>query len=170
MTGRRDQASLGHLENSNFAVQALGTLARIYQSRGDADGQFRAFSRLAWLRPDDRDIANNLAYFAAVTGQANRTMVARIAKDNFESQPDNVTYRSTWAFVLCNLARPKEAMDVLQPVVSGWKTSRPIAWAYVAALAGIGQREEARKVLRTSPIDPRLLSAQEINWMRAALL
>src|ERR1035438_1518988 len=74
------------------------------------------------LRPDDRDIGNNFAYFATVTGLGNNATVARIAQANFEAKPDNHYYRSTWAFVLCGLSRPADAMRVIEPVASDWRS------------------------------------------------
>lgn len=156
-------------DGSMAPVPALATLERIYQVRRDAVGQYRVFARLAALRPDDRDIGNNLAYFAAVTGRLNDTSVARIAQANFEALPGNLYYRCTWAFVLSGLSRPGEALRVLQPVSADWRTSRAIAWAYVAALSGLDRKDEAKEVLRAGPIRPDALSLQEISWMQTAV-
>jgi hypothetical protein len=152
------------------AMPALGTLARIYQEKGDAAGQYRVFARMAAVRPEDRDIGNNFAYFAVVNGEPGRIEAVRIARANFEASPGNVVYRSTWALVLCGLSRPAEAMKVLEPVASGWKDSPTISWAYVVALADVGRKDEARKILRLSPIHPAQLSAGEIAWMKSVLL
>jgi tetratricopeptide (TPR) repeat protein len=160
----------GATGNPRLAMPALGTLARIYQEEGDAAGQYRVFTQMSALRPEDRDIGNNFAYFAVVNGQPGRIEAVRIARANFEASPDNVAYRSTWALVLCGLSRPVEAMQVLEPVAAGWKDSRTISWAYVVALADVGRKAEARTILRTGPIDPTLLSAAEIAWMRSVLL
>ena len=149
------------------AVEALGTLARIYQLKRDGDGQYRVFARLESLRPDDRDIGNNFAYFATVTGLGNNATVARIAQANFEAKPDNHYYRSTWAFVLCGLSRPADAMRVIEPVASDWKNDRAVAWAYGATLAALGRKDEARKVFDT--INPDNLSVQEMDWVRLAV-
>jgi Tfp pilus assembly protein PilF len=157
----------GAAANPGVAVQALGTLARIYQVRRDADGQYRAFSRMASLRPDNRDIGNNFAYFAAVTGRAGVSSVQRIAQSNFEATPGNPTYRSTWAFVLCQVSKPGEAMTVLQPIAPDWRKSRAVAWAYGASLAGLGRKDEAREVLGS--LDPGTLTFQEIAWVRSVL-
>ncbi len=153
-----------------LAMPALGTLARIYQKEGDAQGQYRVFTRMSALRPEDRDIGNNFAYFAVVNGQPGRIEAVRIARANFEASPDNIAYRSTWALVLCGLSRPAEAMQVLEPVAAGWKDSRTISWAYVVALADVGRKAEARTILRSSPINPAQLSAGEIAWMQSVLL
>ena len=145
----------------------LGTLARIYQVKRDGDGEYRVFARLASLRPGDRDFANNLTYFAVMTGQADNVTVEKIARDNFEAKPDNIYYRSTWALVLCRLAKANEALRVLEPVSSDWTTSSAIAWAYGAALAGLGRTDEAKRIFDT--INPDKLSFQEISWVHALL-
>jgi Flp pilus assembly protein TadD len=125
------------------------------------------FARLESLRPDDRDIGNNFAYFATVTGLGNNATVARIAQANFEAKPDNHYYRSTWAFVLCWLSRPADAMRVIEPAASDWKNDRAVAWAYGATLAALGRKDEARKAFDT--INPDNLSVQEMDWVRLAV-
>jgi hypothetical protein len=125
---------------------------------------------MAALRPGDRDIANDFAYFAVVNGQAGRMDVVKTARENFEADPGNAAYRSTWALVLCGLSKPGEAMQILEPVAAGWKDSRVISWAYVVALADSGRKEEARAVLRSSPINPAQLSAGEVEWIHSILL
>jgi tetratricopeptide (TPR) repeat protein len=159
--------SASESQSPGFAVQALGTLARIYQVKRDADGQYRVFARLTSLRPEDKDFGNNFAYFAVVTDRGNPTTVARMAQANFEAKPDNIYYRSTWALVLCWLSRPSEAMRVMEPVASTWRTSRAVAWAYGATLAGMGRKDEAQEVFRS--INPDTLSFQEIDWVSRTL-
>jgi hypothetical protein len=150
-----------------FSVEALGTLARIYQVKRDGDGEYRVFARLASLRPGDRDFANNLTYFAVMTGQADNVTIEKIAQDNFEAKPDNAYYRSTWALVLCRLGKASEALRVMEPVASDWTTSPAIAWAYGATLARVGRTDEAKRIFDT--INPDKLSFQEINWVHTLL-
>jgi tetratricopeptide (TPR) repeat protein len=150
-----------------FSVEALGTLARIYQVKRDGEGEYRVFARLASLRPGDRDFSNNLAYFAVMTGQGDNVTLGKIARDNFEAKPDNIYYRSTWALVLCRLGKAREALRVLEPVSSDWTTSPAVAWAYGATLAGLGRTDEAKRIFDT--INPDKLSFQEINWVHTLL-
>lgn len=154
-------------DRPDLAYQALGTLARLYQVQRDAVGQYRAFSRLSALRSADRSIANNYAYFAALTDLGSQTHVERIAEDNFTHDPSNVAFRCTYAFVLTWSGQASKAMGVLEPVARQWKTSPAVAFAYGAALAGVGRKPEAREVFDS--LDPRGLDPQEADWIRAAL-
>jgi predicted Zn-dependent protease len=154
-------------ERPDLAYQALGSLARLYQVQHDAVGQYRAFNRLNAMRPADRGIANNLAYFAALTDLGSQTHIERIAEDNFNSEPGNAAYRSTYAFVLVWSGQASKAMTLLEPVSREWKGSPAVAFAYGAALASLGRKSEAREVFDS--LDPRNLGPQEQEWIRAAL-
>jgi hypothetical protein len=168
--GRPDEAAellWEAADRPDLAYQALGSLARLYQVQHDATGQYRAFNRLNEMRPANRGIANNLAYFAAITDLGSQTRIERIAEENFNSEPSNVTYRSTYAFVLVWTGQASRAMELLGPVAREWKGSPAVAFAYGAALASLGRKSEAREVFDS--LDPRSLGPQETDWIRAAL-
>jgi predicted Zn-dependent protease len=154
-------------DRADLAYQALGSLARLYQVQRDAAGQYRAFSRLNALRPSDRGIANNYAYFAAVTGLGSQSKIERIAEDNFRSDPANTSYRATYAFVLVWMGQGSQAMKILDPVARDWGKSRAVAFAYGSALAAVGRKSEAREVLGS--LDMGELGPQETDWVRAVL-
>ena len=154
-------------ERPDLAFQALGSLARLYQLEHDAAGQYRAFSRLNAMRPADRRIANNLAYFAAVTDLGSQALIRRIAEDNFTHEPGNVYYRSTYALVLVWSGEASRAMSVLEPVSRNWKDTPAVAFAYGATLAGLGRKSEAKEVFDS--LKPGDLGPQEIEWIRSTL-
>jgi predicted Zn-dependent protease len=154
-------------DRPDLAYLVLGTLARLYQVQHDAAGQYRAFSRLNSMRPADRRIANNLAYFAAVTGLGSRARIEQIANDNFTHEPDNTVYRCTYAFVLVCSGQESRALTLLEPVSRDWKKSPAVAFAYGAALSSLGRKSEAKEVFGS--LDPRSLCPQETEWIRAAL-
>jgi hypothetical protein len=153
-------------DQPGVAIQALGTLARHFQTQRDAVGQYRAFRRLYTLRPLDADIGNNFAFFAALTGNEG-DLAERVVRANHDRFPDNLNYLSTYAFVLHVKNRDTEALALLKPVVSNWKKSSALAFAYGLALAGADQKAEARMVL--SAIDPATLTTQEANLLESAL-
>jgi hypothetical protein len=154
-------------DRPDLAFQALGSLARLYQVQRDAVGQYRAFGRLNAMRNDDRNIANNFAYFAALTDLGNQTQIERIAEDNFIHEPSDVFYRSTYAFVLVWLGQSTRAMTLMEPVSRDWRRSPVVAFAYGAALAGVGRKPEARQVFDS--LGPRDLDPMEVDWIRSAL-
>jgi hypothetical protein len=153
-------------ERADLAYEALGSLARLYQVQRDAEGQYRAFSRLYEMRQGDRKIANNYAYFSAVTDLGSQARVEPIAKDNFSHDTGNVDFRCTYAFVLAWTGQAPRAMKLLAPVSRDWKKSPAVAFAYGAALAGVGRKAEATEVFHS--INPATLSPQEIEWVQAA--
>jgi predicted Zn-dependent protease len=154
-------------DRPDLAYDALGSLARLYQVQRDAVGQYRAFSRLSAMRPGDREIANNYAYFAALTDLGSQTRIEHIAEDNFNQEPGNIVYRSTYAFVLVWTGKASRAMAILDPVANEWKKSPVVAFAYGAALARAGRASEAKEVFDS--LDPRGLDPREAEWIRAAL-
>lgn len=154
-------------DRADLAYEALGSLARLYQVQRDAEGQYRAFSRLNTMRPYDRKIANNYAYFAALTDLGSQTHVEPVAKDNFAHEPGSVVFRSTYAFVLVWSGQASRAMKLLAPVSRDWKGSPAVAFAYGAALAGVGRKAEAKEVFDS--LDPRSLDPKETDWIQTAL-
>jgi predicted Zn-dependent protease len=154
-------------ERPDLAYQAIGSLARLYEVQRDAVGQFKAFSRLNAMRPADRKIANNFAYFAALTDLGSQTQIQRIAEDNFNHEPGNVIYRSTFAFVLVWSGQGTRAMALMEPVASDWKKSPAVAFAYGAALASLGRKSEAKEVFDS--LNLREFDTQAADWIRAAL-
>jgi tetratricopeptide (TPR) repeat protein len=154
-------------DRADLGYEALGSLARLYQVQRDAEGQYRAFSRLNTMRPYDRKIANNYAYFAALTDLGSQTHVEPIAKDNFTHEPGSAVFRSTYAFVLVWSGQASRAMKLLVPVSHEWKTSPAVAFAYGSALAALGRKDEAREVFDS--LDPRSLDPKEADWIQAAL-
>ncbi len=153
-------------DQPEIAVNALGTLARHYQVSNDANGQYQVFKRLHSLRAQDASVANNFAFFAALTGN-DLNSAEQIAKDNFKTSPDNLAYRSTYAFVLCTQNRTTEALALFRAATADWKTSPIIALPYGLALAGTGQKDRAHEVLAS--ILPETLTAQEAALIKKAL-
>jgi len=154
------------VDQAGVGWEALGTLARHYQTQRDAAGQFRVFRRLNSLRPADRDVANNYVFFAALLGHDDTT-VQRLAADNASAAPDNDTYRATAAFVLVMRGQPGEALVMLRPVAAGWPASPAVAFAQGLALARAGRRAEARPILAS--LAPATLTGAEIDLISGAL-
>ena len=153
-------------DQPDIAFNALGTLSRHYQIERDAPGQYRVFKRLHSLRAEDTAIANNYAFFAALTGNDLRS-AEEISQDNFTASPDNLAYRATYAFVLCTQNRADEALAILSPVATDWKNKPAMILAYGLALAGTHQKSEAITVL--SSLAPDTLTTQEANLVKKAL-
>jgi len=100
------------------------TLARHYRVQRDATGQYLAFRRLHSLRPQDPAIANNYAFFAALTGK-DSSVARKLADEIHAADAADQTYRATLAFVLLKQDRPTESLNLLRPVATQWKLSPP---------------------------------------------
>jgi tetratricopeptide (TPR) repeat protein len=148
------------------AIDALGTLARHYQVQRDAEGQYRAFRRLHSLHPQDADATNNFIFFAALTGNGG-PLLEQLARENLACAPQNRVYLATCAFVYQMQGRNDEALALLKPVASEAAESPALAFAYGLALAGTGQRTEARKLLEG--LTPAMQTTREIELIKGAL-
>jgi len=148
------------------AIQALGALARYYQVKRDADGQYRAFRRLHLLQPQDAAIANNFAFFGLLLNHEER-IAAKIARTNLEQYPDNYDYLATQAFSLLQQGHPADALQLLKPKASLAARSPGLAFAYGLALARNGRKLEARNVLDHLP--PASLTITETELIKAVL-
>jgi len=153
-------------DQPGVSTEALATLARHYQVQRDATGQYLAFRRLHSLRPQDPAIANNYAFFAALTGK-DSSVARKLADEVHAADAANPTYRATLAFVLLKQDRPTESLNLLRPVAANWKQSPAIAFAYGLALAANDRKPEATAILGT--IDPATLTTEEVALVQSAL-
>jgi Flp pilus assembly protein TadD len=153
-------------EQTGVAIEALGTLARHYQVQNDAEGQYRVFRQLHSIRPSDRDLANNYAFFAALLG-LDHNPVRQLAEENVAASPKNAVYRATAAFVLLTQERSRESLALLAPISATWRQSPAVAFAYGLALAAQGQKTEARSILTS--VDPKTLTRHEVELIKRSL-
>jgi hypothetical protein len=154
-------------DHPNVAIQALGTILRHYQLMHDAGGEYQAFRRLHSLRPHDPAIANNFVFFAVLTGQYDQAEVERLARENFQRDPNNILYRANYAFLLDSTGRLDQGLPLLEAKADTWHTAQGFAFAYGLALAQVGRRDKAREVLAV--VDLNLLTQQERDLVRAAV-
>ena len=153
-------------QNNNLAIEALGTLARRYQMSRDAAGQYKVFDRLHSMHPQDVEVTNNFAFFAALTG--NRVQLAEQAsRENLARYPTNLTYLATHAFVILMRGNAEQALKLIQPLADQAGKSSAVAFVYGLALAGTGEKEKARAVLHK--LDPASLTLHEIALIKTAL-
>lgn len=153
-------------EEPGISIHVLGTLARHYQVAKDAAGQFRVFKRLHSLRSGDPDIANNYAFFAALTGNDPRQS-EEISRKNLAESPGNPVFLATRALVLCTQNRARDALNLFTPENSDWKKTPVITLAYGLSLAGALKKEDARPLL--SSLDRTTLTPEEAALIENAL-
>lgn len=128
------------------AIDALGSLARYYQTHQDAEGQYRVFRRLHFLHPHDAATGNNFSFFAALTGRDQR-LAEQVARENLASAPQNQIYIATLAFNLYMQDKAAESLALLKPFAAKASQSPVLSFAYGLALAGTGKKTEAHQLL-----------------------
>ncbi|HEY1793237.1 MAG TPA: hypothetical protein VGG34_09985 [Opitutaceae bacterium] len=154
-------------DRPELSLQAYGSLARLYQVKHDAAGEYRAFTRLHSIRPGDRRITNNYVYFGSLTDAGSQSQMLALAEDNLRHDPGSDLYRSTYAFALVCAGQGEKAMEIIAPVKRDWAKSQAVAFAYGAALASVGRKDEAEKVFGS--VNRSELDTQAIDWVRNAL-
>jgi predicted Zn-dependent protease len=153
-------------QEGQVAIEALGSLARHYQVKRDAEGQYRVFRQLNLLRPQDAAIGNNFAFFAALTSRDLRN-AEKIARANLAGDPHNPVYLATDSFVLFMQKRTGEARSLLTPSATEAGRSPALAFAYGLALAATGDKAAAHRLL--DPLPPASLTLREEELIRDTL-
>lgn len=152
-------------DQPGVAMAALGALARHYQVERDAEGLYRAFRRLNETRSADARIANNYAYFAALTGR-NLAAAERISAENLAATPNEPAYLATRAFVLQRAGKSDQALALLPQFAAAAKSSPSLAFTTGLVLAANGRGAEATMALQT--VDERPLTLAEVELLRQA--
>jgi Tfp pilus assembly protein PilF len=152
-------------EQAGVGVSALASLARHYQLKRDAEGLHRTFRRLHELKSADARVANNYAFFAALTGH-NLPGVERITLANHEEYPDEPVYAATRAFVLHITGKTAAAVALLPRFAAAAEQSPALAFTSGLVLVGAGRNAEARKHLAN--VDERSLTLRELELLNQA--
>ncbi len=151
---------------------ALGALVRHAQINDDAPGQYAVFRRLHALRPDDPDVANNLAYFSALTG-LDRLGAVHLARQTLQKNPGRVAYQITTALAEVRRGEPALALALLEPLAERMRTESESApgfeFTYALALAEAGKTAEARPRLANLQAATNSLSKLETQLVAEAL-
>ena len=120
----------------------------------------RAFRQLHFAHPQDADVSNNFVYFAALTGH-DGPLAERLAAENLARDPQNLTCLATRAFVVFMDGRAADALALLQPWATEVENSPALAYAYGLAMAGTGNKAEARTLL--GRCNQAALTAREVD-------
>ncbi|MBP9913620.1 MAG: hypothetical protein KBF26_09460 [Opitutaceae bacterium] len=153
-------------QGGNLAVESLGALGRHYQLQRDAEGQYRVFRKLHFMKPADDAIGNNFAFFALLLDREQR-LVDKLTLENLAADPTNEAYVATRAFALLAQNETEPALALLQPLAARAPQSPALAFAYGLTLAKVGRQAEARPLLQALP--PASLTWREVELISAAL-
>jgi len=153
-------------QNNNIAIEALGTLARHYQVRRDAAGQYKVFNQWHALHPQDDAVTNNFIFYAVLTG--NREQLARaLARENASRHPNDSTYISTQAFVFLMSGHADQALKLMKPLAGDAEKSSAVVFVYGLALAETGEKAKARLIVER--LNPASLTLREVELIKSAL-
>lgn len=150
------------------AVTALGSLARHYQLRHDAEGLQKAFAGLRAAKQHDPLVGNNFAYLSLLVG-TDELVATRVARENFDKFPDNNDYRATYAFALAKRGDADSALGVLKPLITasqgqGGELPSSLAFTYGFVLSRSGQKKQARDIIKS--VDRTALTMQEAQVLK----
>ncbi len=152
-------------QQAGLALQALGSLARHYQSTGDSAGLLKAFRQLYRIRAGDDAIANNYVYFSALLESPDpRTL--ELARALHERNADSLAHRATYAFALQRAGRAAEALAVITPKAEELKRESAFRVTCGLVYAANGKGDQAREYLRDLPA---FLSSEERALVAEAL-
>jgi hypothetical protein len=125
---------------------ALQTLYDYFAKSGDTQNLYRVLLHLEELRPNNRDIQNNVAQVSLLLN-LNVDHGQKLAHDLYEKEPKNAAYASTYAFALYTQGNMKKAIQVFSGLNDTQLRQPPIAVYYGVLLAGVGDHDRAAQFL-----------------------
>jgi thioredoxin-like negative regulator of GroEL len=128
------------------AEAALQTLYNAFIKTGDTQNLYRVLIHLFELRPDDRDIENNLAQVSLLLN-LNAERGQELARDVYDKAPRNPAYASTYAFALYARGQTKDALRVFSRFSETQLRQPAIALYCGIILAAAGDSERAAAFL-----------------------
>lgn len=103
--------SKGYLEAEVYAL-----LANVLFELGKYEEMASSYDHYLTLRPNDNGIKNNYAYFLALIGDRLNDAL-RMAKEAVDAEPNNGTFVDTYAWVLYQMGRKREALVQIEKAV-----------------------------------------------------
>jgi Flp pilus assembly protein TadD len=125
---------------------ALQALYRHFAENGDTRELYRVLLHREQLRPNDRDVQNNLAQISMLLNM-NVERGHRLARDLYEKEPQNPIYVSTYAFALYHSGEPKKAADLMAKLGDDQLQQPELAAYYGIFLAAAGEHQRAAEFL-----------------------
>jgi Flp pilus assembly protein TadD len=125
---------------------ALQALYLHFAQTGATHDLYRVSMRQQELKPDDRDVQNNVAQLALLLNM-NSERAQRTARDLYESEPKNPAYVSTYAFALQQAGDTKKALKILSDLPEEQLRDPAIAAYHGMILASSGDQARAEEFL-----------------------
>ena len=125
---------------------ALQTLYTYFAKKGDTQNIYRVLLHLEELRPEDRNVQNNVAQLSLLLN-LNADRGQKLAQDLFQKEPGNPAYASTYSFALLSRGEARKAVNVLSALPSDKLRQPAVAAYYGIALAAAGDHAKAAQFL-----------------------
>lgn len=110
-----------HVDNAgenktNMLANSYSMMGEIYHQMGQDEKAFLAYDSCLIYKPNDALVLNNYAYYLSLN-KKNLERAEEMSKKANDLDPNNPTYLDTYAWVLYQLKRYKEAKEVMDKVV-----------------------------------------------------
>jgi hypothetical protein len=128
---------------------ALQTLYAFFAQKGDTQNLYRVLLHLETLRPDDRNIQNNVAQISLLLNM-NADRGEKLARELHEKEPANPVYASTFAFALYTQGKAQKAAEVFNALPPEKLRDPAVATYYGIVLAATGDHTRAAEFLDRS--------------------
>ncbi|MEO8440065.1 MAG: hypothetical protein ABI540_07570 [Spartobacteria bacterium] len=156
-------------ENPNAQRDALQALYRYYAGQRDTTGLFRALSRLVAVMPDDPAVRNNFAQISLLL-KAETFRALGMARDLYETHPNEAAFASTYAFALYQSSDLQGALKIMSQLTREQLHDPSVAAYYGIFLAAAAQNDAASEYLELAG-KAKLLPEEEelVDRAKAAL-
>jgi lipopolysaccharide biosynthesis regulator YciM len=153
--------------------EALNNLRRIYRGNGETTKLYEVLERLHEISPDEPPITADLARLGLNLEQ-NVERSHQLAKEAYDSAPDEINCAVSYAFSLYRLGRNAEALKIIQSLSPDQLHDPHVAVYTALVLIDGGQFDAAKEYIGTAehdriyPEEKRLLDEAKAKLIAAA--
>lgn len=141
-TRNLEQARRLSAGNQDLLGEIYSMLGEAYNALKDYDKSDRAFDDALALNPNNEYVLNNYSYFLALR-KTNLEKAERMSALAVKNDPDNISFIDTYAWVLYQEAKYREAKKAIERIFSSGKASATNYEHYGDILYQLGEIEEA---------------------------
>jgi tetratricopeptide (TPR) repeat protein len=128
--------------NPNLLGEILGMLGDAYNGLKDNEKSDKAYEDALALNPNNDYVLNNYSYYLALR-KVNLDKAEKMSALLIKRQPDNPAYLDTYAWVLFQLGKYKEAKRVMEKVLLPGRTNATYYEHYGDILFQLGEIDDA---------------------------
>ena len=130
-------------KDTNNLLAAYSVIGDLSHELGDSKQAYAYYKKALKINPGYNPVLNNYAYFLALENK-NLKQAYQMSLKTIESEPDNPTYRDTFAWILFLMEKPVEAKTHLKhAMMYGGKESAAILDHYAEVLYALKEYDLA---------------------------